>query len=92
MDPRKVATAKALKGLLDEGIITDVDFKREKEKLFSENDLTEKYALNQKVVDGLRESKDLLELEVLDQEEYARCKRSFRNSTVVVTTVQPEHA
>ncbi|KAK3248657.1 hypothetical protein CYMTET_41882 [Cymbomonas tetramitiformis] len=36
--------------------------------------------------------KDLLELEVLEQEEYARCKRSLLNSTVVITTVQPEHA
>ncbi len=89
MDPRKVATAKALKGLLDEDIITDVEFKREEEKLFSVNDLTH-YALSQKIVTGLRDSKDLFDLEVLDTAEYVRCKRVFLDSTVVVTTVQSE--
>jgi len=33
MDERKVATAKALKGLLDEGVLNEIDFKREKTKL-----------------------------------------------------------
>ncbi|KAK3289760.1 hypothetical protein CYMTET_2827 [Cymbomonas tetramitiformis] len=88
MDPRKVATTKASKGLLD--IITNVEFKREKYKVFSVNDLTPQYALSQKVVADLRESKDLLDLEVLDAEEYVHCKCAFLDSTVVVTTVQSE--
>ncbi|KAK3234964.1 hypothetical protein CYMTET_12993 [Cymbomonas tetramitiformis] len=36
MDERKFATAKVLKGLLDEGVINDIDFNREKGKLFSQ--------------------------------------------------------
>ncbi|KAK3259344.1 hypothetical protein CYMTET_31653 [Cymbomonas tetramitiformis] len=86
MAPRKVASAKALKGLLDENLITDLEFKREKEKCFSVNDLTEQYALTlEKVVAGLRDSKNLLDLEVLNVEvEYVRSKRAFLGSTVVI--------
>ena len=38
MDERKFATAKLLKGLLDEGVINDIDFKREKGKLFTQSE------------------------------------------------------
>eukprot|EP00854_Cymbomonas_tetramitiformis_P028120 gene28120-34799_t len=36
MDEQKFATAKVLKGLLDDGVINDIDFNREKGKLFSQ--------------------------------------------------------
>ncbi|KAK3242516.1 hypothetical protein CYMTET_47804 [Cymbomonas tetramitiformis] len=76
MDERKVATAKALKGLFDEGVLNEIDFKREKTKLFSSP-----YVLNPTVIDGLRESKELLDLEVLDMAEYSRAKQSFLDAT-----------
>eukprot|EP00854_Cymbomonas_tetramitiformis_P028886 gene28886-35884_t len=77
MDERKFATAKLLKGLLDEGVINDVDFKREKGKLFSQSE----YSVPANVIQGLRDTKELLELEVLEHEEYVRCKQKFLDRT-----------
>ncbi|KAK3285109.1 hypothetical protein CYMTET_7275 [Cymbomonas tetramitiformis] len=85
MDERKVATAKALKGLFDEGVLNEIDFKREKTKLFSSP-----YVLNPTVIDGLRESKELLDLEVLDMAEYSRAKQSFLDATTVVVREERE--
>ncbi len=61
MDERKFATAKLLKGLLDEGVINDIDFKREKGKLFSQSE----YSVSANIIQGLRDTKELLELEII---------------------------